>query len=566
MAGDSSALPAATVRTALMSRLAAEHDIVLVGYRGVDGSSMLNCPEVTSALANSADLLGAASIRAETQAYATCAQRLQRSGVDLAGYTDPEMAGDIEAARVALGYHRIDLLGESAGTRLAEIYMWRYPKNVDHSVLIGVNPPGNFVFNGDVLDRQLEHYSTLCAQDAACRAGTGNLAASMRRTAASMPRRWLFLPVKAGNVLATTQFGMAETIAGGPPLVAPVILNSWISAAHGDPSGFWLMSLLGGLILPSSFTWGEAASVVQLDADPAARYFSSTAGHGSIIGDPGSDILWAGGGLVSAWPADPGRGQYATVPTSAVPTLLIGGTVDVQTPAQNAAKELLPHLRNGHQVILSELAHVTDFWNFDRSAGTRLLTTFYATGKVDTSRYSHHVISFRTVTFPALAKYLLAVMLGFVVLAAAALLWAALRVRMRGAAGRKTGLVMRSVLAFAVGLGGWFLGVLVVLTFWTTVPLGSEPLAVLSVGLPVALVLYLAWTRRDAGRAAKTGGLLAASAGTLIGGWYGYTVIPGFIGLFATIIGAIAAGNIALIALELIGERSRKPQLVPPAV
>jgi pimeloyl-ACP methyl ester carboxylesterase len=550
-------------------RLAGRHDIVLVGYRGVDGSSELNCPEVTSALANSPDLVSAASIRAENRAYSACAQRLERSGVDLAGYTFPEMADDLEAARVAFGYHRIDLLGESAGTRLAEIYSWRYPGNVDRSVLIGVNPPGNFVYNGAILDGQIEHYSTLCGQDPTCRAETSNLAASMRHTAANMPRRWLFLPIKRGNVLVSTQFGMAQTIAASSPLVAPVILNSWISAAHGDPSGLWLMSLLGGLIFPQSFTWGESASAVQLDAHAAGRYFSSTAGHGSIIGDPGSDLLWGDGGLVRAWPANPSRNQYATVPESDVPTLLIGGTVDVQTPAQNATRELLPHLRHGHQVILSELAHVPDFWNFERGASTHLLSTFYATGKVDTSEYTHHKISFRTGNFTALAKYLFSIMLILVVLAAATLAWAALRVRRRGAAGRKTSLALRTVLGFVVGLGGWFLGALITLTFWTTVPLSSEPLAVLSIGLPVALVEYLAWTSRDAGRVVKTRGLLAAIAGALLGGWYGFTVIPGLTGLFATIIGAIAAGNVALIVLGLfaerpgnLGERPREPQLM----
>src|ERR1035438_6443173 len=40
------------------SRLAAQHDVVMVGYRGVDGSSVLNCPEVTAALNSSADFLG----------------------------------------------------------------------------------------------------------------------------------------------------------------------------------------------------------------------------------------------------------------------------------------------------------------------------------------------------------------------------------------------------------------------------------------------------------------------------------------------------------------------------
>src|SRR6516165_3454042 len=52
------------------SRLAARHDVVIVGYRGVDGSSVLACPEVTAALASSADFLTSASMRAYTQAFA----------------------------------------------------------------------------------------------------------------------------------------------------------------------------------------------------------------------------------------------------------------------------------------------------------------------------------------------------------------------------------------------------------------------------------------------------------------------------------------------------------------
>ena len=116
------------------NRLAAQHDVVMVGYRGVDGSSVLNCPEVTAALDKS-DYLGKASLSAYSQAFASCAQRLERSGVDLAGYTLAEQADDIEAARVALGYKGIDLLSESAGTRLAMIYAWRYPNSVESSAM-----------------------------------------------------------------------------------------------------------------------------------------------------------------------------------------------------------------------------------------------------------------------------------------------------------------------------------------------------------------------------------------------------------------------------------------------
>ncbi len=479
------------------SRYAAQHDVVMVGYRGVDGSSVLNCPEVTAALESSADFLAKASLSAYSQAFASCAKRLERSGVDLAGYTLAEQADDIEAARVALGYKRIDLLSESEGTRLAMTYQWRYPSSVDRSAMIGVNPPGNFLYSGAEIDQGIEAYSALCAQQPACRARTANLAASMQRTAAHMPSRWYFLPIQPGNVLIGTFMGLNEATAVDAPLSGPNTLDSWISATHGDPSGFWLLSLLAGISLPQSFVWGEFASIGMADARPVERYYSSGADRGSIIGNPLAEFLWGAGGLVHAWPANPGENQYTSVQNSNVPTLLVGGTLDFQTPAQNATKELLPHLRNGHQVILSGLGHTDDFFSYEPSASTQLLTTFYATGRVDTSRYTPNVVSFATSpTQAAIAKDILAFMIGLAALAALSLLWVGLRVRKHGAAGRKTSVVARTIVPVVLGLGGWLGAALVVLTLWPALSLSSEMLGIVAPSVPIALGLYLAWPPR----------------------------------------------------------------------
>src|SRR6266511_4052486 len=67
------------------SRFADRHDVVLVGYRGVDGSSKLDCPEVESALKHSTDFLGEKFFRAYGDAFRSCAHRLTNDGVDLAG-------------------------------------------------------------------------------------------------------------------------------------------------------------------------------------------------------------------------------------------------------------------------------------------------------------------------------------------------------------------------------------------------------------------------------------------------------------------------------------------------
>src|ERR1700689_670278 len=481
--------------------LAAQHDVVMVGYRGVDGSSVLNCPEVTAALESSADFLGKASLSAYSQAFASCAKRLERSGVDLAGYTLAEQAADIEGARVALGYKRIDLLSESAGTRLAMIYSWMYPKSVDRSVMIGVNPPGNFLFSGAEIDQGIEAYSALCAKQPACRARTSNLAASMQHTAAHMPSKWYFLPIKPGNVLVGTFLGLTEATAVDSPLSGPMTLNSWISAAHGDPSGLWLLSTLANLTLPQSFTWGEFASIGMADAQPVERYFSSGADRGSIIGNPLGEFLWGAGGLVHAWPANPGENQYTSVQNSSVPTPLIGGTLDFETPAQNATKELLPHLSNGNQVILSGLGHVDDFDAYEPKASTQLLTTFYATGRVDTSGYTPNVVSFATPqSQAAIAKDILGFMIGFALLAVIWLVVLAIRIRRRGGTGRKTGAWIRSAGPIVFGLGGWFLGALLVLRFWPSRAL-DDPLLTVSVAMAIWLGVYAGWVSTDTPKA-----------------------------------------------------------------
>ena len=368
------------------SRFTATHDVVLVGYRGVDGSSVLDCPEVTSALEHSADMLGQASFRAYADGFRACATRLKAHGVDLAGYTIPEQVDDLEAARKALGYKQIDLVSESAGTRTAMIYAWRYPTSIHRSVMIGANPPGRFLFDTKTIDLQFQRYARLCAADAGCSRRTNDLIATIKHTAANMPDRFLFLPIKKGNVLAATAFGMAESTDVDAPLGAPMTLDSWVSAAHGDPSGLWFLSTLASIAFPQSFVWGEFASFGSIDFAAVTQYFAHP--DQSIIGSPGTAFLFAGGELVNAWPAATDEDQYMHVRKSNVQTLVIGGALDMATPPQNATRELLPSLPNGHQVVLPQLGHADSFWSYEPTASTHLITTYLETGRVDQSRYT----------------------------------------------------------------------------------------------------------------------------------------------------------------------------------
>jgi pimeloyl-ACP methyl ester carboxylesterase len=96
-----------------------EHDHVMVGYRGVDGSVSLDCKEVVGVLEDAKDVLTDETLARVGDAYAACAERHERIGVDIDGYTTLDVVEDMEAARKALGYRKIDLVAESYGTRLA---------------------------------------------------------------------------------------------------------------------------------------------------------------------------------------------------------------------------------------------------------------------------------------------------------------------------------------------------------------------------------------------------------------------------------------------------------------
>jgi pimeloyl-ACP methyl ester carboxylesterase len=534
------------------SRFSGTRDVVLVGYRGVDGSVRLDCPEVDSAMKHARDLAGQRAFDAYTSGYRSCVDRLQADGVDLAGYSLPERVDDFEAARRALGYHRVDLLSESAGTRTAMIYAWRHPASVARSVMIGVNPPGNYLWYPQTIDEQIRKYSHLCAQDPSCSSRTSDLAATLHTTA--IPDRWWFLPIKKGNVRVATFFGLIDsTSAAAGPIAAPKTIDAWLAAAKGDASGLWLQSVMSQLVFPTAQVKGDVAAVGRVDAAYGRRYFATEQAPDSILGDAATRFIWDDGRLLNAWPAGPDDGKYNTVQTSRVPTLLIGGNVDVATPAQNATRELLPYLPNGHQVVLRDLGHAEDFWAYEPTAGSHLINTFYVSGKVDASRFTRHVIDFTpSGTQTSLAKIILTVMLAFAALTVLSLVLLPLRIHRRGGFGRKSAALIRSLGMVVIGLGGWFAGVLIALTTMPTVPLDSDLLAGLSVGLPVGLGIYWAWVRRDRPAGTKAIGLAAALGGALVGGWLGYHVTPGLFAVLTTIVGATLGGNLTLLVLEIV--------------
>jgi pimeloyl-ACP methyl ester carboxylesterase len=164
-----------------------ERDLVLLDQRGVGKSEpALECPEFMEALRSGmaegllADPLGERS----ASGLASCHERLEREGVDFAGYTSAESAADLNDLRLALGYEEWNLFGGSYGTRLALTAMRDAPEGIRSVILDSVYPPQSDLYAEAPANarRAFQMLFDGCRQDPDCHARWPNLEGALFET------------------------------------------------------------------------------------------------------------------------------------------------------------------------------------------------------------------------------------------------------------------------------------------------------------------------------------------------------------------------------------------------
>lgn len=132
----------------------ANRDVIIFDQRGVGHSQpALACPPTS-------------------QTALSCAQALQRQGINLAAYNTAEDAADVNDIRIALGYAKLDVYGVSYGTLLAQVLMRDHPEAIRVVVLDSVLPLGVDPNLGDsaAFSNSLTSLFAACAADTACNA------------------------------------------------------------------------------------------------------------------------------------------------------------------------------------------------------------------------------------------------------------------------------------------------------------------------------------------------------------------------------------------------------------
>jgi pimeloyl-ACP methyl ester carboxylesterase len=378
------------------------YDVVIVGYRGVDGTVTLSCPEVDSLMkAHAGKDLFSAQARVEyAAAVKQCATTHREAGVDLSGYTVPGIVEDMEAARNALGYDRINLYSMSFGTRTAQIYAYMHPDSLHRLVLIGVSPPGGMVWDPAVLDKMIEHISELCAKDAACSSRTSDFAQTMYDVNHDMAKRWLFFKIDPDSVRLAAHFGFLDN-----PMM-PMVFDAYLAAAEGDPSGLAMSNLIPSLFIGGQAFGDQSNKGGTLDMDKYGGIESISLGD-SIMGAPMAEQTWP---ISSEWPIELVAKDLREFQETDVEMLLVNGTVDFSTPP-TALDEARPYFHKAQMVLLPEFSHIGDVQTLQPEAFERLTTSYYDTGVADDSLFVYQPLSFEPgMSLTVVAKLLVAAM------------------------------------------------------------------------------------------------------------------------------------------------------------
>jgi len=309
-------------------------DIVVVDQRGTGLSNALDCPAdvETSPASSFGHLFDDASL-------GRCRAALE-SRADLRLYTSNDAADDLDDVRAALGYEKVSLYGGSYGTRLAQVYMRRFPERVRAVVLDGVMPldikaPLTYAATAQgALDRII----AACDTSAACRADHPSLAADTRALLdrlASGPVATSVTPAgrtpvpvamsrgDLGYALRGIMYG-ADAERTLPDLIAR-------AAATGDLSAlaqrYWRRAVFfdGGAFatgLHLSVLCGEDVAFIRdADVDPATAH--------TFLGRYLVDEYRR---ACAHWPTASVPAEFAMPVTSAIPTLLLSGFFDPVTP------------------------------------------------------------------------------------------------------------------------------------------------------------------------------------------------------------------------------------------
>jgi len=315
----------------LTSILPGDRDLILLDQRGVGNSlPSLDCPEFTT--------MADASFLQQVRA---CHDRLVRFGINLNAYTTIQNADDVHDLVRALGYRQVNLVGVSYGTRLALTVMRLFPADSRSVVLDSTSPPwvSRLTSFPAAAQRAFDTLFQGCAATPSCNRNYPHLQAVFARQVTDLNQypetvqvtdpqtgKRVSEVITGDDLVSEVRIALYQTalIPRLPKLIYQFAhhdysqlfaVNAALTSASSESQGGMQFSVLCS---EDSLTPQTLAAAVQM-VEPESRHYFLTALR----------YYYA---LCQLWNVQPVPAVQQQPFTSAIPTLILSGEYDPETP------------------------------------------------------------------------------------------------------------------------------------------------------------------------------------------------------------------------------------------
>ncbi|MEX0914305.1 MAG: alpha/beta hydrolase, partial [Wenzhouxiangellaceae bacterium] len=274
-----------------------------------------------------------------------------------------DAAEDLEALRRHLGREPINLVGGSYGTRLAQVYLRRFPDNVRAMIIDGVVPTRLKLGaeHAEMLDRSIEKLLARCARDETCNENFPELRLAFEQLKARYAEAPVTIQVTHPRTGVAEELEFSEAVLASSlrflayspvsQMMIPYLIHE--AATTGSPERLAAQALMTndqmsqGLAIGLNFAVGCSEDWPHWPADSDAA--------GTLLGNSFTELYSK---VCSWWPADPVDADYHQPFDSDVPVLILSGELDPVTPPQYG-EEANEQFSNSLHIISNGRGHIT---------------------------------------------------------------------------------------------------------------------------------------------------------------------------------------------------------------
>jgi len=335
------------------ARINRNHAIVLLDQRGTGDSSPQSC-EYPEEWQQPADPMPALR-----KATGDCLAKLKPR---VRFYTTSVAVRDLDEVRAALGYEQIDLYGASYGTRVAELYMRRYPARVHAVILDGVTYPEQIIGVETPQDGEnaLNLIVTRCRQAPDCAARYPDLQQDLESLLRQFGPQKVMVTIDDPNSGLPLEIEFNHRILGAAlrflsysamqASLLPALIHE---AVHGKLRPLASQSIMNARQIGDQLANGMQYSVICSEDEP---FFTAANIDRAAMARTyqGTELVDALHEICKLWPRGPVDADLHAPLHSDIPTLLLSGEADPVTPPADAERAALGLTQHRHLVLKGE--------------------------------------------------------------------------------------------------------------------------------------------------------------------------------------------------------------------